>query len=578
MNKIHTINLGGNPFTVDEDALEYLQAYIRSLKKHFKNSPGCEEIISDIESRLAELMTERMEGKQIVTLREVKEVISIMGSPEEFGADPIDEKIVDPNRKKTDHNGRKLFRDPDDKIVAGVCSGLAAYFGIQDPVWVRLAFGLAIFGGGIGVPLYIILRIIMPKAETAADRLAMKGEPIDYKSIAKTIQDEIEHLTHEFNTMDGSEETMKKQWDATKSFADKSFNASTGIVSKILHAIFDILHSVFAAIRQIVPSVFRNVVPTVIKIIAIIAIIFMSMVFLGLIFGWSLMWPFAPHLVGGPKLFSSLAMMNLFFIAIVPLVFGLFMVARVYNGTRMPKSIAAGLFGLWMLNLASGTMIGVKTAREFDDTVETKRSVFEGNLNTDVLNIELGDSKNRNGFMRATFFDAWFDDGKIVKPGVPVHIQESTDDQYHILQVNTAAGESTLKAKVNAQNLNSVARFEGNTLYINNYIELDQKDKIRNQQSSVLISVPIGKKIKISEQIGDIDGQRDESQSDTWDMGNKTWTMTKKGLYCPELDVKNKKIGDSEAPQSIGQTIKQIKETVQEVKERIKEEVKDEEN
>lgn len=63
MNKIHTINLGGHPFTVDEDAFEYLQAYIRSLRKHFKNSAGCEEIIGDIESRLAELLTERLDGR-----------------------------------------------------------------------------------------------------------------------------------------------------------------------------------------------------------------------------------------------------------------------------------------------------------------------------------------------------------------------------------------------------------------------------------------------------------------------------------------------------------------------------------
>ena len=107
MNKIHTINLGGHPFTVDEDAFEYLQAYIRSLRKHFKNSAGCEEIIGDIESRLAELLTERLDGRTIVTLREVKEVISIMGSPEEFGADPIDETIIDPDRPRKTHKDKK---------------------------------------------------------------------------------------------------------------------------------------------------------------------------------------------------------------------------------------------------------------------------------------------------------------------------------------------------------------------------------------------------------------------------------------------------------------------------------------
>jgi phage shock protein PspC (stress-responsive transcriptional regulator) len=562
MNKIHTINLGGTPFTVDEDALEYLQAYIRSLKKHFKNSPGCEEIISDIESRLAELMTERMEGKQIVSLREVKEVISVMGSPEEFGADPIDEKIIDPNRKRSDHTGRRLFRDPDDKIIAGVCSGLAAYFGINDPVWVRLVFGLMMFGGGITVPLYIILRIIMPKADSAADRLAMKGEPIDYKSIAKTIQDEIEHLSSEFSTMDTSEESMKRQWDATTSVAGKGIKAGAGVLAWFF---------------SILGLIIRNVVPFVLKFAAVIAIIFMSMIFIGLIFGWSVLWPYAPRFVAGPKIFSALSMMNMFFIGLIPLVFGLFFVARVYNGTRLPKSFAAGLGGLWLLNVLSGSMIGINTARQFSNHAEINRTIYEGKLNTDVLKIEQGEVKDRDD-MFTLFGEAWLDDGKLIHPRVPVHIQESSDDQFHITQNNIAKGESSTQAKMNAQNLGSVARIDGNNLYINNFIELEKNEKMRDQHSSIFISVPIGKKVQISDKIYPIDGQRDESQSDSWEMGGKTWTMTKKGLFCPELEVKKGKIGENAAPESIGETIKQIKETVQEVKERIKEEVKNEEN
>ncbi|MEO5583015.1 MAG: PspC domain-containing protein [Saprospiraceae bacterium] len=562
MNKIHTINLGGTPFTVDEDALEYLQAYIRSLKKHFKNSPGCEEIISDIESRLAELMTERMEGKQIVSLREVKEVISVMGSPEEFGADPIDEKIVDPNRKRSDHTGRRLFRDPDDKIVAGVCSGLAAYFGINDPVWVRLVFGLMIFGGGIAVPLYIILRIVMPKADSAADRLAMKGEPIDYKSIAKTIQDEIEHLSSEFTTMDTSDETMKHQWDATKSVAGKGIHAGAGILAWFFNLLSVII---------------RNVVPFILKFAAVIALIFMSMMFIGLIFGWSVLWPYATRFVAGPKIFSALSMMNMFFIGIIPLVFGLFFVARVYNGTRLPKSFAAGLGGLWLLNVLSGSMIGINTARQFSNHAEVNRTIYEGKVHTDVLKIEQGEVKDRDD-MFTLFGEAWLDDGKLIHPKVPIHIQESTDDQFHIVQNNIAKGESSTEAKMNAQNLGSVARIDGNNLYVNNFIELEKNEKIRDQHSSIFISVPIGKKVQISDKLYPVDGQRDESQSDSWEMGGKTWTMTKKGLFCPELEVKKGRIGENATPESIGDAIKQIKETVKEVKERIKEEAKNEEN
>ena len=548
MNKIHTINLGGHPYTVDEDALEYLQAYVRSLKKHFKNSAGCEEIISDIESRLAELLGERMEGKQIVTLREVKEVISIMGSPEEFGAEPIDEKIIDPSRVRKSHSGKKLFRDPDDKIISGVCSGIAAYFGISDPVWVRLIFGVMLIGGGVGLPLYIILRIIMPKADTAADRLAMKGEPIDYKSIAKTIQDEIEHLSHEFGGGDDTPDT-KKHWDATGSMTGKGMRAGAGILSGLFAFLSNILN---------------HIVPFILKAVAVIAIIMMSMMFIGLIFGWSMMWPFASHFISGPRMFSVLGMMNIFFAGLIPLVFVLFFVARMYNGTRLPKTIAAGLGGLWLLNMASGAMIGVNTARQFNNQGQVQRTLFEGDLKSDVLQIELGESRDRPNM--STFFgEAWLDDGKIIHPGVRVVIEESKDDMFHIIQNNNSNGESTRQAKVNAQNIGVVARLDGNNLLVNNFIELDKSEKIRNQESSIIVAVPLGKKIKIGDQVH-VEAQRDD---DSWDLNGQTWTMSKNGLIHPDIDVKNNKLGNVQTTPSPSGQVTKPKEAVQEVKERV---------
>ena len=123
MKKVIDINLGGQKFTIDEDAYKELDSYLNTINKHFSTSSGFEDIIYDIEVRIAELLEEG--GTQIVTLNKVKEIQKIMGTPEDFGADPMDEQ-------DTQNIRRRFFRDPDDKILGGVISGFAAYVGFKN--------------------------------------------------------------------------------------------------------------------------------------------------------------------------------------------------------------------------------------------------------------------------------------------------------------------------------------------------------------------------------------------------------------------------------------------------------------
>lgn len=207
MNKIININLGGFPFVVDEDAFDHLQRYLKALTRHFSHSEGCEEIISDIENRMAELFNERLGVRKIVTLSDVQETIKIMGRPEDFQGDLIEDEPLskdntffnEPPKSKFEEpkyrTGKRLFRNKDEKVIAGVCSGIAAYFGIEDPVWVRIAFVLATVTGGFGVLAYLILAAVVPPAKSAADRLSMRGEPINVSSIAKQVEEEINSLS-----------------------------------------------------------------------------------------------------------------------------------------------------------------------------------------------------------------------------------------------------------------------------------------------------------------------------------------------------------------------------------------------
>ena len=197
MNKVLNINLGGMPFTIDEDAYDHLRTYLKTIHKHFSSSEGYEEITADIEARMAELFQEKLGNRPIVTLADVKHVIAIMGTPEDFGAESIGEDAPksDSGKRWEFKTGKRLFRNPDDSVVGGVCSGIAAYFGIQDPVWVRLAFILLTVSGGFGIPLYLILWAVLPEAKTASDRLAMRGEPANVSNIGRIIEEELSYMS-----------------------------------------------------------------------------------------------------------------------------------------------------------------------------------------------------------------------------------------------------------------------------------------------------------------------------------------------------------------------------------------------
>lgn len=197
MNKIQHINVGGFPFSINEDAFFKLDQYLVRLNNHFSHSDGAKEIMEDIESRIAELFKEYMQGGSIVNMDHVTKMMQVMGTPENIGAENETENQSQYSERYY-RTGKRMFRDPYDKKISGVCSGLAHYFGIEDPTWVRVAF---VFFGiwGFGIILYIILIFIMPKAYSAADRLAMKGKAINIQNIAEKVEEEIEEMSDHFH-------------------------------------------------------------------------------------------------------------------------------------------------------------------------------------------------------------------------------------------------------------------------------------------------------------------------------------------------------------------------------------------
>ena len=188
MKKTVNVSLGGMVFCLEEDAYIRLDRYLKGLEQRFKKSKDVREIMNDIESRIAEHFKERMSfPEMVINLVEVERVIGIMGNPSDFDDNDVNAESSSYNRSPGGSR-KRFFRDPENSVIAGVCSGLSYYWNI-DVVIIRILFVILAFWGGGGVIIYIILWIVIPEALTVADRLEMTGEPVNAQNIGKSFDE-----------------------------------------------------------------------------------------------------------------------------------------------------------------------------------------------------------------------------------------------------------------------------------------------------------------------------------------------------------------------------------------------------
>ncbi|MCC6815221.1 MAG: PspC domain-containing protein [Saprospiraceae bacterium] len=198
MNKTLNINLGGLPLTIDEDAFQKLDNYLHQLSVHFSKSESSKEILQDIEFRMAEIFKERMKTSSIVSYIMVEDAIKLMGMPSDID---YNSQIKEDTDNTYTVRKKKLFRDLQDKKIAGVCSGLAHYFGVDDPIWIRAIFLFGLLAGGSTILVYIVLWILVDPAVTSSDKLRMKGEPVNINNIASKVEEKFQQLTDRFEEL-----------------------------------------------------------------------------------------------------------------------------------------------------------------------------------------------------------------------------------------------------------------------------------------------------------------------------------------------------------------------------------------
>lgn len=211
MKKTVTINISGRVFYIDDDAYLRLSSYLEKIERAFKSQESGQEIISDIESRVAEIFEEKIDRQTgVVTLEMVEEVIRTMGEPEEITDESgTEEEPTPPMSTALVKPRKRLYRDVDNRIFGGVCAGIAAYLDV-DAMLVRIIAVILIFlTSGVIIPVYAILWMALPPAITTAQKLEMRGQHITINNIEKSIRDEYEEMKKNFSKMKDSP-TYKK--------------------------------------------------------------------------------------------------------------------------------------------------------------------------------------------------------------------------------------------------------------------------------------------------------------------------------------------------------------------------------
>lgn len=182
MKKTLTVNLNNIVFHIDDDAYEMLQTYLAEIGEHFKSDEEKKEIMFDIEARIAELFTEKLQkNKNVINVNDVQEIIDVMGKPSQYANEDEEPEKVKSEKKQS--KSRRFYRDPENAILGGIASGIAAYFGL-DVTLVRILLVVSVFvAWGTFIPVYLIFWFVAPQAVTASQRLEMQGEDVTVDSI-----------------------------------------------------------------------------------------------------------------------------------------------------------------------------------------------------------------------------------------------------------------------------------------------------------------------------------------------------------------------------------------------------------
>lgn len=498
MKKTVSVNIKGINFVMEEDAFETLQKYLDRLKSNLGNQEGADEIIEDIEIRIAELCGKELSDKKtVVELQDIQRILETLGDPdmyldEEAEAESSERKQYSQHTNNSTGNDKRLYRDVDNAQIAGVCSGIANFLNI-DVLLVRIIWLLIFFFGGFGLLLYLILWVIIPKANSSIDRLRMKGKPITVENVREEVERAAEKLTDTSRKFAGS---LRKEDSYNKHFTTlgRAISVAFGIIALLIGLGFLISFVVFIVGGfQFIPAKTDTG--------------FLSLTDLG-------------DLVLASPADTGTAWIGGLLVSISTIAF-LFLMGFMFLFNVKNKWAKRSLLGLFLVGLTGAIIcisLGIKAGRDTAIREELEINRYDVAAEQLVIEPQLKNLAPGKNYKVKSHNSRWFMDMKgdyIYESGIHFRYRESADSLFHIYKSVEAHGYTTTVARTRAEHIRHNLLLSGDTLKIDAEYSYPKKDKLRFQDVDILIEIPRDKSVLIDGNIIRLgDDHSDEDESD----------------------------------------------------------------
>lgn len=469
MDKTVSISLGGFSFIVDDRAFFKLKNYLDEIRHSLHGMEGTEDILADVEVRIAELFKERLGAREVVNEQDVDHIVGIMGRPEQY-VDEDNEEAQGTDRstgssQKYSSTGervkKKLYRDPDDKVIAGVLSGLAHYLGVE--TWVtRVIFIVLMFSDmfisltSISVISYIVLWIILPKADTASQKYEMFGQAGDF-------------------------ETIKKNANIAASEMKGVARDASGTLTKFFQVIFKII-LIFIGVMFISTGIGL--------IIGSVALLISATTDLPVeFFGYFVDYPWQEWSM---KLVA-------FLLITIPAILCILLGFRLISDRfKINKTFVFSSFAIWLVSMIAGALLVGSLMKNYTRNIEfAEKKAYT--LSSDTLTVAFDQYKDlKQRHIKWNFSDEFglveFD-GKLHKQiSDDIEVKVSPNDQVFVEIEYYSKGSSMENARNNADKIQYKYQMNAQgELILDNFLSLPKGSKFRDQKVSIVIYVPKGK-------------------------------------------------------------------------------------
>lgn len=516
MKRTFTINLNGIVFHIDEDAYEKMQEYLGTISQHFKNTEEGKEILADIESRIAELFQNRIkEGKEVITDADIDWMINIMGKPEEVIGE--DAETIS-SEKEPQNKGKRFYRDSDDKILGGICSGISNQLNI-DPVILRVILVILFFiSAGTVIIAYFILWFILPEAKTTAQKLEMKGEKVNIENIEKKIKQEFEGVKDNFKRM-------------------KNSPRGSGL-GEAIESIFHAFGKIFVVFGKSIGFIvgFALLIAGLLLLVGVSTSVLGKDWFLDLSHWGVTNISFAGLLsfIAEPSI-SILAFIGICLVILIPTIGLIYGGIKILFGIRLKDKVFGGALALlWVIGFVFLIISGASIARNFQQSSTVSSTYPLDGAISDTLIIKLID-KSIDGefyFLKADEVKiGQFDHEKLIYLRPDFSIEKNSGEVAELQIEIEADGRTKAQARKNA--LNTVIHWEQdiNGLSLSKYFKIVQGEKWRNQEIDCTLKLPINQVIYIDNSFEDTYIRTyGNSLEKEYQMTDNYYIMTEKGL------------------------------------------------